>query len=272
MLSKMSLMIYFVISLGFSMLAHGASNTRVVTNYSQLDGFGSQFLHVIATVMFAQMHGMKFVYTPFTTMEHNYDNDPDFIAKKERLINFIDNFEVNTDATTFKPPHISRFWCYQANLSAFEHSVTSKKIKEVFRANKTIDKHFNNERFNIAVHVRRPNSHDNRIEGADTPDVFFLTVINKLRQLHGDKAPLFHIYSQGVSRNFALYEGVDVVLHLNESIEDSFIAMVAADALVTSPSAFSYCAALLSKGIVYYIPFASVPISSWISINQLLAP
>jgi len=75
----------------------GHSSSGYVTNSRRKDGFGAQFQEVIAAVIYAEIQNKKFVYTPFKLMEHNYDNDPDFIAKKERLINFMTHFEVNTD-------------------------------------------------------------------------------------------------------------------------------------------------------------------------------
>ena len=120
------------------------------------------------------------------------------------------------------------------------------------------------------MHVRRPNLHDNRIEGADTPDQLFLSVIDQLRLTYKDQNPLFHLHSQGTIENFKQYHTGDVVLHLNESVEDSFCAMVLADVLVTGASSFSYTAALLSDGIVYYIPFWHSPLPHWISVYELL--
>ena len=62
----------------------------------------------------------------------------------------------------------------------------------------------------------------------------------------------------------------DIILHLNESVEDTFTAMVLADILVTSRSSFSYTAAILSEGIVYYMPFWHPPLPGWISVNEIL--
>ena len=81
---------------------------------------------------------------------------------------------------------------------------------------------------------------------------------------------MFHIQSQGKSENFKQYVAPDVILHLNESVEDSFIPMVLADVLVTSPSSFGYAAALISEGTVYYMPYWHPPLPGWKLVTDLL--
>lgn len=244
-------------------------HAEYITNPYQVDGFGSQFQNIIAAALYAELTGKPFVYSPFQAMEHNYDNDPDFLAKKEDFINFIGNFELNdgsygaNNAISYKPiidtyPEL----CAQ--------SATLAKVKRLFRANKNAD-YFKNERFNIAIHLRRPNQQDNRIEGTNTPDQLFLDTINALRTCYRDKKPFFHIYSQGNTAQFQAFAADDIVLHLNESVEDTFQAFVFADVLVTSASSLSYTAALLSESPVYYIPFWHSPLPRWISIHELIA-
>ena len=54
------------------------------------------------------------------------------------------------------------------------------------------------------------------------------------------------------------------MLHLNDDVDNSFIGMVAADILVTSPSSLSYVAALISDGEIWYKPFWHPPLKHWI--------
>lgn len=55
------------------------------TNSRQVDGFGSQFQHAITCAVYAELHNKEFRYTPFTQMEHNYDNDPLFLERTTYL-------------------------------------------------------------------------------------------------------------------------------------------------------------------------------------------
>lgn len=262
------ILIYFYL-FGSVILGHQQCNAKqVITNPERTDGFGAQFQTIIYSVIYAELNDLEFVYTPFKDMEHNYDGEPNFLAKKEWLINFIDNFEINK-SNAIKQDVWNVIQFFEGNLDKAVNSLALKKIKEIFRANKKTQNYFNNKRFNIAIHVRRPNSHDSRLDGADTPDDFFLNIINKLRVVFSSKDPLFHVHSQGNSENFKAFNAQDIILHLNESTEDSFMAMVFADVLVTARSSFSYTAGLLSEGAIYYIPFWCVPLPHWISVNEL---
>jgi len=238
------------------------------TNFDRPDGFGAQFQTLIYAVIYADLHDMEFVYTPFKKMEHNYSNDPDYLAQKEWLINFKDNFEINNGDTAPLDWSVMNF--FEKNLELCTKSSALQKIKRIFRENKNPDNYFATGRFNIVLHVRRPNSHDNRIYGADIPDDYYLKIINKLRVVYSSKKPIFHIHSQGSRENYQRYASPDIVLHLDESVEDSFTQMVLADVLVTSPSSFSYVAGILSGGIVYYMSFWHPPLPDWIPLDTIL--
>ena len=65
-----------------------------ITNIPINDGFGSQFQNIINYILIADVHGYQFIYTPLTTVEHNYDNNPDFINQLENLMNIKNNFPI----------------------------------------------------------------------------------------------------------------------------------------------------------------------------------
>lgn len=244
--------------------------TRIITNPKRSDGFGGQLQTIIASVIYAELHNVKYIYTPFRAMAHNYHNDDKFLAKKEWLINFINHFEINTNYNLqhqISPQAYIGF--FEHNLSRCAHSKSLKIIKRIFRSNKNLKDYYNPEYFNIAIHIRRPNSHDNRTEGTDTPDEIFIKALNKLSTIYASNNPLFHVYSQGNEENFKIFESDNIIFHLNESIEETFTSMVFADVLVIGASSFSYSAGLLSDGIVYYIPFWHPPLPHWKSINSL---
>lgn len=236
-----------------------------ITNPTSSDGFGAQFQRIIASMVYADIKGKKWRYTPFVQMEHNYDNDPHFLEKKEQFVNIIGNYKLRKkDSIPIQGIAYHAF--FDSNIQQCSQSSALKKYKQVFRANKNIHNYFNNNNFNIAIHIRRPNQHDTRKEGADTPDTYFFKTIQMLRTLYASKNPLFHIYSQGSPEQFELFKSSDTILCLNGPVEDAFLSMVLADALVTSQSSLSYTAALLSDGIIYYTPFWHKPLPNWVKI------
>lgn len=243
----------------------------VITTNEKTDGFGAQVQQIITNFVYADLHNLEFCYRPFKKMEHNYDNDPAYIIKKEFLLNFIGNF-LTIDEAVKKGYHIisdNFIPFFDAHVYAVEAPLS--KLKKIFRANKNIENYFNNENLNIAVHIRRPNPHDSWIYGTDVPNDIYVNVINKLRTKYSSQNPLFHVYSQGDSNNFSMYEAPDVIFHLNESVEDTYQGMVFADVLVTGKSSISYTAGYLSDGIVYYTPYAHAPLPHWIAIESILA-
>ncbi len=272
----------------FMQLSSILSGKALITHDNRSDGFGAQFLSIIGSAVYAEFNNKEYVYTPFKTMQHNYDNDPDFIAKKEWLINFLDNFDINKSNKIFGvyssycyflcPESRKVFSLYRWNANTPDpkfsmadcaNSIVLKKIKTIFRANKNINNYFNTENFNIAIHIRRHNLHDDRTAGTDMPNTVYVHIIERLRAQFSVKNPLFHLYSQGDSKDFEMFNAPDVIVHLNESIENTFTSMVLADLLVVGTSTFSYSAGLLSEGIVYYIPFWWQPLPHWISVDTM---
>lgn len=150
-----------------------------VTNLDRNDGFGAQFQTLIYAVIYADLHNLDFVYSPFNKMEHNYDNDPTFLAKKEWLINFKDNFEINIENAPQVGWDVIDF--FEKNLDICVKSKALQKIKRIFRENKNRNNYFDCNRFNIVIHARRPNSQDNRLYGADVPDDIYLSIISERR-------------------------------------------------------------------------------------------
>lgn len=243
---------------------------KYLINIERTDGFGAQFQSIIFYILYAELNGLEFAYRPITDMEHNYDNDPNFIVQINEFINIIDNFSTISNVNMSDVVDIPSGLIYNTVENSIvmytDNNPSLNKIKNCFW--KTKDRNvFKNNRINVAVHIRRPNIHDNRIEGCDTNDTYYLAVINSIRTKYCNKNLIFHIYSQGEIANFECYKNEDTELHINESVTSTFLGLVGAEILVMSRSSFSYSAALLSDGEVYYLPFWHRPKQSWIVVD-----
>ena len=239
--------------------------SELITNPKRSDGFGAQFQSIIYSVIFADLNQKKFVYTPFSAMEHNYDNDPHYLAKKESLINFISNFEPNPGIP--QPTAVNDLYRFvEARVDSW--AGTLKRIKTIFRQNKKFPPRAG---VTAAIHVRRVNSHDNR---SDYPlDATYLSIISKLKNNFQGQTLNLRIYSQGLQSEFDAYKGIEnLTLHLNGPVEETFTEMATSDVLVTTGSSFSYVAGLLSDGDVYYIPFWHPPLPHWKITEKPLLP
>lgn len=243
---------------------------EIVTNPPRGDGFGSQMQTIIYSAIYAELNNKTYKYTPFQTMEHNYDKDPDFIKKKEWLVNMMENFPINEDISLQKKIDADEYIrFFESHLNECMNSSSLQKIKKAFRANKNKKKYFNSDYLNVAIHIRRKNGHDNRDSGGQFLDSDYAQLIQELRAKYHSQKIKFHIYSQGDPEHFKkTFNDSDIVLHINDSIEDTFTPMVLADVLVTAPSSLSYTAAILSDGAIYYLPFWHPPLSHWIKVNS----
>jgi len=240
------------------------------TTIFQEDGFGAQYQRIIETYLFCKLHNLNFLYSPFTNIEHNYNNDNKFVNNIENFINLKNNILNTQDKSVKRIDYgsiVMKFinnnidLCYKGQHLEF--------IKKCFWENK--DKNvFKNNKLNVAIHIRRINKHDallghdNNIGGRATNDSYYLNIINIIRNKYINEDLQFHIYSQGYEQNFEIFKAPDTILHLNEELPLTFIGMVGADILVTSASSLSYTAALLSDGIIYYKTFWHNPRKEWI--------
>lgn len=254
------------------------------TNTVRDDGFGAQYQNIICDIMYALEQKGEYIYTQpnFQTV---YENESSILINAMNIGNGYrsiydlppnDRNNVIVIGTGISYPNFER------KMDIYLKSDEMDKIRGLFtQKNK---RPFDTNRTHVAVHIRRCSVHKNidisshhgGIDIKNAPidtlhtisrrfmhDIYYLSIINEIRE----KTPnvLFHIYSEGKEEHFSNFISEDIVLHINESVIDSFTALVHADILVTSPSSFSYCAALLSKGIVYAKRFWHKNASFWIS-------
>jgi hypothetical protein len=230
------------------------------------EAFGAVFQGLIWDILFCECNGYEFVYQNMPEIFGNYDNRKNFyeslicyMAVKGNYL-FID--DVSDNDVNKNIIRELKYDMIEKNIDLVHNSPSFHKYKQFFYKGKS--SRFDNNYFNVAVHIRRPNKYDVRIEGADTSNTYYKNIMNTIREKHNDKKIMFHIYSQGDLNNFSDLIGADVTFHLDEFLLDTFTDFVFADALIISASSFSYTAALLSNGEIYYMPFWHKPLSNWI--------
>jgi len=243
------------------------------TNTLRDDGFGGQFQGLLWTILFLEYNNLQFVYTNIKEMEHNYKKDPLFLDKIETYMAIKNNYmnikevDNNCEVLTFPNDYIYRF--IESNIDlCHSHQVIYKFKKFFYEGKKTP---FNTTYFNVAIHIRRQNSADpcdnSIMDCRITPLEYFINIIHQIYKDNSSKNIKFHIYSQGSIEDFQ--EIVDLTqynieFHLNEFVLDTFNSLVFADGLITSGSSFSYIAAILNRGIVYYKCFWHKPANHWV--------
>ena len=219
-------------------------------------------------------------------MAHNYDDDPRFIEKMEDMMNMKPHYmnydsaqSLVSDGQILTPDFYDIFNYVERNIDMCMKSESMARIKSRFWENKNRAAVYagyskNGEyTLHLAAHIRRPNCDDTRPNGGEEyTDTYYIKSLSMIRDKYAKSRPndriMIHIYSQGMAAKFASFIGnetigKDVVLHLNDTNEQTYLGMAAADILITSASSFSYSAAFFSDGDIYYTEFWHKPCGWW---------
>lgn len=263
---------------------------QVVTIQARTDGFGAHFQHYMWAAYYANQHECQFLMPEIRDIEHNYGNKETWV---QELTNFMTlnklfdtyDFQKHGYASMLTQSSYCNF--VESNIDQFLESHIMCEIRDRFFKDNDhlLDKYFirkpeMKDAINIAVHVRRNNSCDCRlVDPVTTRFDIFKTEIDKLiQEIPVDKNIRLHIISQasfaeireaffGYLRSGENGRKVTIALHLNDEVQGPFLAMATADYLITSPSSFSYSAALLNRGTVIYYPFWHNPSKKWRVMN-----
>ena len=270
------------------------------------DGFGAQFQRFIWTCIYAEeCEESTFIYRTPVKMAHNYNDDPEFIPKLERLMNMKPHYMNYSDVVAqnaeheragrrdeivniLTPDFYDIFNYIERNIDTCMKSKSMKRIKDNYWRNKdrkherarvyrihlaVPTTHSGGYTHHLAVHIRRPNCDDTRPNsGEEYTNEYYVKTLLTIRDTYlknnADNRIQYHIYSQGHEDKFADFVnhdiiGKDVILHVNDSNEDTFLGMTLADILITSASSYSYCAAFFCDGDIYYTKFWHKPCSWW---------
>lgn len=241
---------------------------KFFTNFHVLhDGFGETLRFVLYSILYAEKNGLVFHYTPFQqTMEHNYENDPLFLQKKEELMRFHLLFPP-VQASISYASNVSKFdliHFFDTNIDSICHSPVLHQLRNVLTFQRTRPR----PQPYAAIHIRRMNQRDKQsgiktIEGCDVPDPIYSQVCEILHQLYPEME--IHVFSQGNQQDFTIQSPAPIVWHLDEPIESTFLDMVFSDLLVVAPSAFSYMAGIFSQPQkeVWFIQSCLQPLPHW---------
>ena len=262
------------------------------TNCIRKDGFGAQYQTMIASIIYSNVHPQgEYIYSK-PDLETVYETEADNLHQIMNLESSFRNIyslseEEKNKIQVLDIGHIYNF--FEFNIDICLQSNYMNNIRNLYSINNKNQYTGGPDGINVAIHIRRCSTHKNidiqahhdgidiknsKVELLSTlsnrflPDSYYLDIIQKIKLDPQYTKPLrFYIFSEGKKEDFEQFAGVKgIKLCLNESVSDTFSNLVHADILVTSPSSFSYVAALLSTGIVYAKTFWHRNASHWISL------
>jgi hypothetical protein len=144
--------------------------------------------------------------------------------------------------------------------------------KGFLKANSHRIQYFNSSEYNVAIHVRRGDVNKDDFPDRWTEQSIYASIARHICT-HHHKASI-HVFSSGKnSEGWSTLQSVNdtcgsVSFHLDKYEFDAWAHFVAADALVTSRSTFSYVPALFAKGKVYAPQWGHAPLSHWYSFRN----
>lgn len=237
-------------------------------------GIGHQMANWIAGLWYAKQFGLKFAHSPFSMQkwedflgfgedEITVDELVNSGYKKVKLPLFNEYNKKEVELTkNIINSYIEQNVVFIAEQDQFYHDQfgVMNEIKQKFYATparKNDRLIFDDEYFNVAIHVRRGdivagqmNKNQNLTMRWQDNDYFVNVLENVIKKLQVDKHVCIYLFSQGKPEDFSDFNHFqNLYFCLDMGAVESFLHMVYADLLITSKSSFSYKPALISNGI-----------------------
>lgn len=229
------------------------------TIFGKVDGFGSQYQAIMSGIAICAHMKWKYVHSPLINVAH---------------LNGIDVKKLNT----FIGIPITRHLYKHVNKIEECSGIVHRSVNpDIFYTNNVLNIIRNyyystpkplKSKYDIAIHIRRGDVKENgdyEITRRYTSNDIYTKIINNLKIKYPNYT--ICIYSQGNDEDF-INLNVDCI-KLNNDLRIDFHEMVTSKVLIMAKSSYSYCAALLSIGEIYYMDFWHNKLNKWHSITEL---
>lgn len=239
-------------------------------------GIGHQMANWIAGYWFAKKFEIKFAHIPFSSEKwekflgfYQGEKTVSELKKEGYKVVRVQKFDEDNEQEVSRIQSIITAYAgekvvFLAEQDQFYHDQygVCKDIQEKFysapcrKEDKLI---YDNNNFNIAVHIRRGdivqnlNEQNKNITMRFQGNAYFINALKMAFDYCKDKKDIhIYLFSQGVESEFLEFKKFqNVHFCLDMGAQESFLHMVYADALITSKSSFSYKPALLNRGIKF---------------------
>lgn len=253
-------------------LAMAFKNTKLTCS-GKSDGGGSQVLAIIGVAAFAEYFGARFVHTPLTYIDH--------CPKNEKMADFCANWETIVSLFGFsktQAEHFDEYDSLEDFLVDFLLFRTRGKRISLENVHYITDTH-------PEVYASIGLGESSRVRNRDGIKTIYVHVRRGDVTLDGPNS-FRHTSDENVRRNIEIVRKQDIegsevfVVTENPSLEfrakfndctivseedpvKVLLLLARADVLVMSKSAFSYVAALASRGQIFYEPYWIRPLPNW---------
>ena len=243
-----------------------------LTCLGKTDGGGSQVLSIVGVAAFAEYFGAEFVHTPLSSVEHcpRDEQMQDFCVRWETIVALFGleksiggeftHYELNDFLVDFL---LFKTRGKRISLGNIHYITdTHPEVYNSIRVGATGYQSTNSDTKSIYVHVRRG---DVKLEGPNgfrhTSDENVRRNIEAVREQVVGKSEVYIVTENPDSEFNKKFEDCTIVSE-KDPVKVLFL-LAKADVLIMAKSAFSYVAALASRGKIFYEPYWQGPISSW---------
>jgi len=234
------------------------------------DGFGAQLQRILSLYIICSAYNIPYYHSPLILdcPDHQYEEnmiqklndlffpvpEPKEFSEVVSLLYFnlgpfqslCDKYKDHTGDICIKACFAHEFLDRNAHLIR-EHQIRLPWVSETI-----------NPVIQICMHIRRGDVNPSRYPDRFVPTSFYINCLENLDTIFADIPHQIHIHSEGEAIQNELSHLVDkmgLILHIDESPYDSFVALTNADILFAGHSSFSYSATILRlKGMVLYTP------------------
>jgi hypothetical protein len=272
------------IILKFVFFYHRIFNTNdvYITCQGNNDGIGAQIHSLFSILLFSRLFNVVYIHSPFKDVQH-LEEKADEICQFNLLFNHQieqenvgHNFNkcrlVSINTPIFYFPSSNSIYvarnCHQVTdlfVDEYMNLPTVINLRSKFLENRDVGK------FNVNLHVRRGDVEE---LGLNSNRYTSLSVIkniltNLCLTLDNNQIKYeIQLFSQGDISDFKLLKQFPINYQLNKSEIFTFKQLINSEILITAKSSFSYTAALLTSGLVFYEEFWHPPLSHWINFRR----
>tara|TARA_E500000331_G_scaffold31950_1_gene26763 strand:- start:44 stop:778 length:735 start_codon:yes stop_codon:yes gene_type:complete len=243
---------------------------KAITIAGKKDGFGAQYQACLSGLALARKLSIHYIHTPFSTIQ--FGLDPLYMNNFTGLI---------SDKWWEKK---QKFWQLEKKIDVkcYEYikRIHSSKRPSMYYTANVLDeiKLLYNSTFkpivptyDLAIHIRRGDVHLHMKDESFryVPNLFYVKQLDQFIKNSESHNPSIAIISEGTKDDFSEFDKFsNIYFHLNEDVANSFHMLVSAKVLMLSRSSFSYCAAMVSNGMILYQRFWHSKLDHWITIGS----
>jgi hypothetical protein len=259
-----------------------------ITCSGNSDGVGAQAHAILSTILFAKLYGLEYVHTPFTSIQHNNSQKKEWEKIWESFFLFgvnklcISSVKESVSKTYFLKHPLLLFKKYNflyvvRNCHEFvdfipdSYPLILNEIRTNFRRSHFVNVNKIKQVKKISIHLRRGDVSNYGVNANRCTD---FSVIIKLLNIISDFLIENNIqyevdiYSQGKENDFVDFRNSQTNLKINHDEFETFKGLMNSDILIMAKSSFSYTAALLSEGLIFYDKFWHKPLKSWVNYRE----